>query len=256
MFTYEDAVLHAMAYLGAGAGAQGTGQSECRKAVRDAYRDLANEHTWSYLNTPGRIQLNAAYTDSTATFQKSGGSVPDLWTVAPGPLPSWTGYGSVRVADVIYRVDRRISDTQFTTLAPYTPAVDIAEAQSFTLYQDVYPMPADFSAAGRMLYEQNLGGMSFISIEDWQRSGKYVNQMGEPNRYTFTGDPKFLAVLSSASSPTRTRRSRSTSHTGVRSDRCDSSWSTRGRPPPPHPRRLPYREIFPCRPILSAPFSA
>jgi hypothetical protein len=195
MYTFEDAVLHAMAYLGAGAGAQGTGQSECRKAVLGAYRDLASEHTWSYLNTTGRIQMNSAFTDGTVTFEKSSGSVPELWTVAPGPLPSWAAFGSVRVGDVIYRVDRRISDTEFTTLAPYTPSDDIAEAQSFTLYQDVYPMPADFGTAGRLLYQQNLGGMSFVSMEDWQARGKYVNQMGEPNRYTFSGDPKYPGRL-------------------------------------------------------------
>lgn len=194
MYTYEDSILHALDYLGAGTGTQGEGLRDCKRAVLGAYRDLATEHKWSYLVTTGRIQLNPSYTDGVAEFDKTGGASENLWTFDPGPLPDWAGLGMIRVGNVIYQVDQRIDDTTLTTLAPYTPASDI-ESTSFALYQDTYLMPRDFTSTDQFLYENSFGGMQYRPTAEWLMANRYVDQVGDPRWYSISGDSRYPGRL-------------------------------------------------------------
>lgn len=192
MLTYLDAIENLISYLGAKAD-DGDLSREVRRAARAALTDLADAHNWTYYFKQSKVNLNAAFSEGTLAFTLSGGGVPRQWTlsgVSP-VLPLWTADGYLRIADDVYRVDQRISDTVFTTTADSSPPADLASGTSFVLYQDSYLLPIDFAANDKAVYQPNYCGLEFVHPASWMRQTRYLNQVGDPRWYTITGDEKY-----------------------------------------------------------------
>ncbi len=188
MFTFEDAMQHALDYVGSGPATSDLSSREAKRSVMNAYRDIANEHNWTYLLANGRINLNAAFNEGTVTYDAD----TLTWTVSgASALPDWTGAGSIRVGEVIYKVHARLSATQFTTYAGLSPIGDLTDATSYTLYQDTYVLPADFAAGDQLLYQRNFGPMVYVHPSQWLLDHRFTNQVGECKWYTITGDTKY-----------------------------------------------------------------
>lgn len=117
--TYQDCVNHLLDYLGSDP--SDAALRDAKKAVNEAYRDLANAHTWTYLYTPVCLQTaqmigedpnNSGISDGTTiTYKHSGGEFPRMVTLygvfnfppLPSPFPpeypfgppwSWAGSGA------------------------------------------------------------------------------------------------------------------------------------------------------------------
>lgn len=83
-YTYQDAIDHALDYIGGTPG--DVASRDTRRAVLNAYRTLATEHNWSYYYKHGRVTLFPMWSQGTVQYQKTGGTVSGtsysyLWTL-------------------------------------------------------------------------------------------------------------------------------------------------------------------------------
>lgn len=186
LYTYSDAVESLIDYLGGSI--SDVAVRDCKRAVHDAYRDLANAHTWTYLYDLGRIITSSPYTAGTMTYLQSSGTYPRQVTLATGTWPSWAGSGFIRIDTVNFRVDQRISDTVVTLTETLNPGVDIPVSVGFTLYQDTYLLPADYIAQDQAMYERNFCGMTYTHPRDWAYENRYRFAEGVPEFYTIMGN--------------------------------------------------------------------
>lgn len=152
-FTYSDLLEHVAGYLGKNASADGS--SAARRAAQQGIENLQSHHDWAYYRTIGRIVTVAQYQTGTVAFDLTGGANERQLTLTGGTWPSWAAFGSVWIADVMYDVDERISDTIITLKEETSPGADIASGASYTLYRDTYPFPDDFQACGNMTVVQD-----------------------------------------------------------------------------------------------------
>ena len=114
--TYQDCVNHLLDYLGSDP--SDAALRDAKKSVNEAYRDLANAHTWTYLYTPVCLQTsqmigedpnNSGISDGTTiTYKHSGGEFPRMVTLngvfdfptIPSPFPTEYRLGHPRSWDV------------------------------------------------------------------------------------------------------------------------------------------------------------
>lgn len=90
--TLSDLVEHALDYLGGTADQQAT--RDCLRSVQQAYREVTNSRTWSYLYTHGRVMTDSPYNIGTIAYYHTGytfqGSVyPRAVVLTPAPSTSY-----------------------------------------------------------------------------------------------------------------------------------------------------------------------
>lgn len=164
--TLSDLVEHALDYLGGTADEQAT--RDCLRSVQQAYREVTNSRTWSYLYTHGRVITDAPYNLGTVAYIHSGytfgGSVypralvlsplaassytPQLAVTDPIPFPNTSGgpgqpiYGTswpdaveagwqVRIGNITAQVERLVS--------PYV--LTLTQDVNFDYSFDYQPIP-------------------------------------------------------------------------------------------------------------------
>ena len=192
--TYEDVVEHGFDYLGGNP--NDNARRDCVRAALEAYRDLANAHTWSYLYTHGRVITSPTFGDgATLQYRHTGGTYERMVTLSGDVWPDWAADGYIRVGQVAFRVAERKRATVVTLDEVINPGEDIGSGTEFTLYRDTYLLPADYIAQDQALYENNFGGMRYAHPKDWLYENRYVIASGLPEFYTITGDPKYPGRL-------------------------------------------------------------
>ena len=159
-----------------------------RRSVLDALREFATLHNWTSLRTYGRIALNADQTAGSVTFDLTGGAYERQLTLAGATWPSWAASGSVRIGEVIARVDRRISDTVLVLKDPCF-IDDAAAGTAYTLYRDIYTLPSDFVASDNAVAETCWGPLAFIPYGQWLQRVRRQETVGTPHWWTIAGDP-------------------------------------------------------------------
>lgn len=118
--TYADLLEHALDFLGGTSDAQA--ERDCRRAVQQAYRDLVNARTWSYLYRHGRVLTDAPSIAGTIAYDAATRRV----LLYGGTWPAWAGPGAeVRIGVVTSMVIERASDTVLVLDAQVNPGVDL-----------------------------------------------------------------------------------------------------------------------------------
>jgi hypothetical protein len=212
--TFQDAVEHALDYLGGGPSANA--RRDCIRAVTEAYRDLPNAHNWSYYYTQNRIFTSGAidgagdFVDppvvSSIQYQVASGAYPRQVTLTGSTWPDWAAEGTyLRCAatdpsdgstdEVAYRVAQRISATILTLDPVICPIGDLPAGTDYILYRDTYLLPEDYVSQDQALFERNFGGMEYTHPREWLYENRYVFAMGVPQCYTITGDTYYPGRL-------------------------------------------------------------
>lgn len=107
LFTYQDAVSHAMDFLGGTPDA--LSQRDARRACQSAYRELINVRLWTYLINHNRILTNPPFVTGTVAYDNT---TRQLIFYQAGPFPSWAGpLCKVRIGVVTSEV-QQVVDSQ------------------------------------------------------------------------------------------------------------------------------------------------
>lgn len=194
LWTYQDAIEHCMDYIGVGAPTPDA-LRDARRSVQLAYRDLDNDHPWSYLWKAGRINTVASQSSSTITYDHTGGTYERMVTLASGTWPTWTLYATLLIDNVPYQVAERKSDTVLTLTIGSNPGADVAAGTSYTLYRDTYPLPCDFRMSYTPHTRENWGGLCYVHPREWMAERSLTPQIGQPRIFTIQGDENLMGAL-------------------------------------------------------------
>ena len=213
LFTYQDALEHLEATtLG---GAMDSERRDFRSAVLGAYPDLASRYDWLYYHTEHDIRLEATYSTGTITYNNTTKQVTiydvDDVDETTSTWPTNATDGRIKINDVRYPIESRVSNTviklpddinpgvDISTVTPYTindtkvTAVANKGTTTYTWLRSRYTLPADFKdmdpphAANSNLNQSPVSLNSIMSFERHVRASsnppRWYAIGPDPNRY-------------------------------------------------------------------------
>ncbi len=130
-----------------------------RTACRDAYRSIPKLHDWKYLRRQFVFLTNAPYSTGSIAYTHSTRTM----TLTDGTWPSWAGSGWVRITNVSYRVERRVSNSQLILDVDAEPGQDIASGTGYQLFQQDYEIPRNIGQIHRV--SSNSGPRELFPID-------------------------------------------------------------------------------------------
>ena len=197
LFTYQDALEHLEATtLG---GAMDSERRDFRSAVLGAYPDLASRYDWLYYHTEHDIRLEAQYSTGTIAYDHTGGANERQVTLSGGTWPTNATEGRIKIGDVRYPIESRVSGTIITLPTDINPGVDVAASTTYAWLRSSYTLPADFKdmdpphAANSNLNQSPVSLNSIMSFErhvgassnppHWYSIGPDPNRYGQMAMY-------------------------------------------------------------------------
>jgi hypothetical protein len=208
--TYKDLIDHTLDWAGANPG--GDAQRDARRAVQNAYRDLASRHRWSMYYTRGRLAVSAPYSTGTVSYFDSSGPVPRQVVLTGGTWPSWAVQGNIVMNNTIYQIATMV-DAQNLILSINSnpgPAGDannllpdsltgvptaIKNTTNWVLTRDTYPLPVDCQAIDRMILVNFLFSLTYDHPSVWLERQRIYHSPAIPRTYTIRGDPQYQGAL-------------------------------------------------------------
>lgn len=187
LHSLDDLVSHLSDYCG-GDGID-RGLRDYRRAAQLSYIDTTLSNEWKAYLTRGRINLNAVADTGTVSFDLTGGSYERMVTLTGFTWPTWAPYGTLLIDGVRYKVDEYKSNTIVTLMYDSCPTADIAAGTSYTLYQNVYPLPEDFRRSDGAHFQNGLGCLRPIELSQWLHLDQQEAQSGRPYLYAIGGSP-------------------------------------------------------------------
>jgi hypothetical protein len=137
-----------------------------RRCIMEAYDEVANAHSWTFLKQTTRIQLKAPQTTGTATYDHTGGTYERMLTLSGATWPTDVVDYDIRIDDIVCHIDERKSSTIVTLAADMCPPADLT-GETYSLFPRWYLLPSDFEAMANTLeetYRWTLG--DYVSLEE------------------------------------------------------------------------------------------
>lgn len=163
VFAYQD-LLEAMDDFVQALGASSK-QSQNRRAIEEAYREVAGSHDWSFLHVTGRVLVKAPQGTGTVTFDYTGGEYERMLQLEGATWPDWVENACIRFNDTVCDVELMKSSTVVTLDAQMCPLENV-EATTYSLFPRWYILPSDFVSMDRPMDASNawkLGEVRSIS---------------------------------------------------------------------------------------------
>lgn len=160
-----------------------------KEAILGAYRDVSSAAEWGYYMTEGRVDLVANYNTGTITYDHTGGANERQLTLSGGTWPSWAAQGRIRINDVVYPVDSRVSSTVITLGSSMNPTADISSGSSYELYKSVYPLPTDLWRLYDVAVEKSYWVPYYITPTQWLQRERFVQTSGQTWAWTIMKSP-------------------------------------------------------------------
>ena len=120
-WTYQDAVEWLLDFYGRTT-ASARDLRMAKRAVDNAYREIAQAHNWRCYRAGYAIHTDADYDTGTITYDHTGGAYERMLTLASGTWPANAAYGELKLSGYgPYPVAARISDTVITLYEDQNP---------------------------------------------------------------------------------------------------------------------------------------
>lgn len=187
--TYQDCIDHLVDYLGGSTGDDTV--RFARRAVQDAYNHLPSLHSWSYLKSRGRISTVVPQTTGTITYTHATLTV----LLAGSTWPSWVLQGVLVINNIPYQIATNPSSTTITLSPQCNPGADVAALTAYTLYQDAYSLPIDFTECDEFQNITNGSVLSFEHPADWLSAQRVFRTTACPRMYTIIGSPGYFGAM-------------------------------------------------------------
>lgn len=195
IYTYRDAMLTVIDFLEGNVKEKAS--RDARRAVLNAYREVATAARWSYFYQRGRLDTDAAYSTGTIAYTNSS----RVLTLTSGTWPDWAALGQVMIANVIYDIASRDSNSQLTLSEICNPGADVASGTSYTLFRSTYPLPSNFVAMSVLFESTNTYFPSYVDPSDWLDRSRAFRNPSVPEIYSIAADPKYYGTLGVSFNP-------------------------------------------------------
>lgn len=188
--TYQDLIEHLSDYVGSSTGDDTV--RFCRRASQDAYNHFPSIHNWSYLYSRGRVTTSPPQTTGTIQYTNSSRTV----TLTGATWPSYVTQGVVVLNNIPYNVDSNPTSTT-VVLSPLTnPGADIAAGSAYTVYQDSYTLPIDFTQCDEIMNINYGLRLTFEHPASWLTFQRIYRGPATPRLYCITGSPSLFGAMS------------------------------------------------------------
>ena len=188
LYTFQDALEHLESTTHSGA--MDSGRRDFRSAVLGAYSDLASRYDWLYYHTEHDIRLEAQYSTGTIAYDHTGGANERQLTLSGGTWPTNVTDGRIKINDVRYPVDTRVSGTVVTLPEDANPGADIAASTSYAWLRSRYTLPADFKDMDPPHTENSYFNQRPVSLDSILAFERHVRASSNPPRWYAIGpDP-------------------------------------------------------------------
>lgn len=189
MTTYQDLVDHLSDYIGSATGDDSI--RFCRRAVQDAYNHFPTLHNWAYLYTRGRVTTNPPQTLGTIAYTNSSLTV----TLTGATFPAYVTQGVLVLNNIPYPIASNPTSTTVTLPPQNNPGADIAAGAAYTLYQDAYSLPIDFTQCDEVV-NVNFGlRLNFEHPNTWLTFQRIYRGPATPRLYSITGSPAYFGTM-------------------------------------------------------------
>lgn len=196
MKTFSDVLSQLNDFIGNNS--QAASQRELKRAITEAYREIADSHQWTYLTTFGRIYTVAPYSTGTITYVDTTRTI----TLSGGTFPTWVTKGdNLLINDVIYPIESRTNGTTLILDSEKNPSGDIATATEYELFRDSFDLPTDFRSGDTPIFEQGLWHLDYCVPEAWLFRQRTNQGTGQPTTYTIVGSPRSRGSLALRMAP-------------------------------------------------------
>lgn len=193
LYTYQDAIDHAIAFLGGDATALAA--RDARMAVLQAYRNLGNVHRWSYFVREAKIATNAPQDDGTIAYDHTGGTYERQVTLTDSTWPSWAALGEIVISNIAYQIAERKSSTVITLTPSSNPGADLAAGTEYRIQRTTYPLPIDCLSVDRMLNVSLYDWLCYVHSRDVLEREQHNQTTAQPRIFTILGDPNYFGTL-------------------------------------------------------------
>lgn len=150
MHVYQDIIQRLTRYIGGNK--KDASSAEIRDAIQDALRDVVDGYHWQSLQATYMLALSAPVT-LTLSYDHTGGSSERIWTVTSGTLPSWSNYGTLRVGNNDWPIQRQLDSTTLQSPVEVNPGADIASTSNVQFYRDSYTLRPEVLRVGAVYPE-------------------------------------------------------------------------------------------------------
>lgn len=182
--------------LWSGGSVQAVQQTMIRQAVITAYRSLVQERDWKYFATDGRVVTNAPYSTGTIAYSQATLTV----TLTGGTWPSWAANGRLMINSQVSDVSQMVDSTHLILSPKFNPGSDVTAGTTYTLYQNVYDLPADFRSLRQAITANNFN-LQYLPQQDWVWRERRLRTSGLPLMYSIWPNPNAYGVTSLALYP-------------------------------------------------------
>ncbi len=187
--TLQDLVEHLSDYVGSSTGDDTV--RFCRRAAQDAYNHFPSIHNWTYLYGRGRVTTVAHQNTGTIAYTNSTNTV----TLTGNTWPSWVTQGVILINNVPYAIASNPTSTTITLPPQNNPGADVAALTVYTLYQDAYSLPIDFTQCDEIV-NVNMGlRLTFEHPSQWLVMQRIYRGPATPRVYCITGSPSFFGAM-------------------------------------------------------------
>lgn len=154
------------------------------EAIGTAYREIAGCLPWQYLFRRTQINTNPAQITGTVAYNLASNTL----TLSGATFPSWANQGLIVINTALYAIQNVVTSTTATCVADRAPYANISAGTGYTLYQQEYPLPVNFT---RMVQLITLGSI-------WDTHEALPSQMLELQRFFYSPSrPWRYAVMGS-----------------------------------------------------------
>jgi hypothetical protein len=170
-----------------------------KQAILSAYRDLPQQHKWSYYRRHLTIPCEASQTAGTVAYDHSGGTYERMVTLTGSTWPTSVAQGFIKINGTPYAVDAYKSSLIATLTEKTNPGSDVSAGASYEWYRDAYTLPAGFRrmvAIGEMGTTSDWYSLDYVTqdqFHDLVRSE--FGSTGRPDYFTIRNSHKYLGSL-------------------------------------------------------------
>ena len=163
---------------------------EFRSAVLSGYSDLASRYDWLYYHTEHEIVMDAQYSTGTIAYDHTGGANERQVTLSGGTWPTNATEGRIKIGDVRYPVETRVSNTIITLTEDINPGADLDASTSYTWLRSRYTLPADFKDMDPPHTENSYFNQKPVSLDSTMAFERHIRASSNPPRWYAIGpDP-------------------------------------------------------------------
>ena len=169
-----------------------------KNATITALRELPQHHRWSYFMRRYTLSTDATQSTGTVAYDHTGGAYERQLTLSGATWPTNAARGAVRIADVVYEIDERKSDTVVTLSEDNNPGSDLVAGTTYSWYRDTYTLPVNFRSVRSFgesgVAREDLEYLSPAQFQDEMRY-RYATATGTPVYYTIRQSRDYIGAM-------------------------------------------------------------